>query len=144
MAHWQTTTFLHPFPARGTRQPSWHDAGTTTRSRPVTIAKPDMKCAFHTMNASKPVGKGGQVKVLFIPDDVEIMASPGEVLSEVARRAGVEIIESCGVGDCGTCEVLLRDQVSGDGFYIKSCVTKVPSQKDLLVIDTVGDAVPPW
>lgn len=84
------------------------------------------------------------MRVVFIPDNIEITAVPGERLSEVARRAGVEIVESCGVGDCGTCEVLLRDQVSGDGFYIKSCVAKVPTHKDKLVIDTVGDGVPPW
>lgn len=84
------------------------------------------------------------VKVLFIPDDLEVMATPGEVLSEVARRAGVEVIESCGVGNCGTCEFFLTDQVSGDGLYIKSCITKVPGHKDMLVFDTVGGAVPPW
>lgn len=144
MECWHTVTFLHPFPTREARQSNWHHAGTTTRNRPVTIAKPDLKRALLVMNASNSVEKGGKVKVLFIPDEIEIMASPGELLSEVARRAGIEIIESCGVGDCGTCEVLLRDQVSGDGFYLKSCVTKVPGHKDLLIIDTVGDAVPPW
>ncbi|CDF38999.1 unnamed protein product [Chondrus crispus] len=84
------------------------------------------------------------VKILFIPDNTQVMATPGERLSEVARRAGVEIVESCGVGDCGTCEVLLRDEVSGDGFYIKSCIAKISSHKEKLVIDTVGDGIPPW
>lgn len=84
------------------------------------------------------------MKILFIPDNTQVMATPGERLSEVARRAGVEIVESCGVGDCGTCEVLLRDEVSGDGFYIKSCIAKISSHKEKLVIDTVGDGIPPW
>lgn len=83
-------------------------------------------------------------KVMFIPDNVEIRASPGESLSEVARRAGVEIIESCGVGDCGTCEVMMVEQVTGDRIYIKSCVTKIPKDNKKLIIDTVGDSIPPW
>lgn len=64
-------------------------------------------------------------------------------MSEVARNAGVEIVESCGVGDCGTCEVLLVEE-SGDCMYLKSCVTKVPNHKAKIVIDTVGGSIPPW
>lgn len=83
-------------------------------------------------------------KVLFIPDNAQISASPGEPLSEVARRAGVDIIESCGVGDCGTCEVMMVEQATGDRVYLKSCVAKIPKDDKTLIIDTVGDSIPPW
>lgn len=115
------------------------------RSLPRKRVRTKIKVQFGARNALMSHGNESRVvQVVFLPDNTEVMAEPGEVLSDVARRAGVEIIESCGVGDCGTCEVLLRDEFSGDGFYIKSCVTKVPSHKDKLVIDTVGDSIPPW
>lgn len=82
-------------------------------------------------------------RVIFIPDNIEVTANAGDTLSNVAQSAGVEIVESCGVGDCGTCEVMMVDPVSGDRLYLKSCVTKIPENKTL-IIDTVGDSIPPW
>lgn len=101
------------------------------------------RATVRASNVSPHIAEG-IVRVLFIPDCVEIFASPGDSLSEVARRAGMEIVESCSVGDCGTCEVMLVDHPSADRIYLKSCITKVPHHKDSIMIDTIGDSIPPW
>ncbi|SHJ09614.1 Uncharacterized 2Fe-2 and 4Fe-4S clusters-containing protein, contains DUF4445 domain [Geosporobacter subterraneus DSM 17957] len=48
------------------------------------------------------------LKVKFIPENVEVMADPGENLIEAARRANVFIDAPCnGNGSCGKCKVKL-------------------------------------
>ncbi len=50
-----------------------------------------------------------KVRVHFNPDNVDIVAEPGENLLQVAIAAGVHINASCGGnGVCGTCKVLIE------------------------------------
>lgn len=76
------------------------------------------------------------VNVQFLPDDVTIDAQPGELLLEVAKRAGVFIPTGCLMGSCYACEVEL-----GDGTPICACISSVPDGKQHLTIYLYSDPV---
>mmetsp|Transcript_19882 Transcript_19882/g.48850 ORF Transcript_19882/g.48850 Transcript_19882/m.48850 type:complete len:126 (+) Transcript_19882:118-495(+) len=82
------------------------------------------------------------VKLVFLPQNIEVDAEPGECIANVAQRVGVDITISCGIGDCGTCEVAMVEEDGGGAFFIKTCVAKVPSHKDRLVLDVSGGLPP--
>eukprot|EP00904_Undaria_pinnatifida_P005999 jgi/Undpi1/2529/HiC_scaffold_13.g05908.m1 len=75
----------------------------------------------------------GQVGVRFIntsgDPDVCTAAYPGEILTKVAKRAGVKIATACNSGICGTCMTDLEDKNGKSyrpGFQVvRACVTPV-------------------
>lgn len=69
------------------------------------------------------------VTVHFLPNDIKVEATAGELLLDVAQRAGITIETGCISGTCGTCEVYLED-----GTVLRACITTVPSFKDSLTI----------
>lgn len=90
------------------------------------------------------------VSVLFAsPWDVTTEARPGELLYDVAHRAGVDITLGCCTGNCGVCEVEVKkfdctDGVSaedGAPIVVRSCVTPVPSLYRRIQIEQLSDAI---
>ncbi|KAJ8906950.1 hypothetical protein NDN08_003433 [Rhodosorus marinus] len=79
-----------------------------------------------------------KVRIRFLPEDVVVDAEPGECILDVAERGNVHIASSCGVGDCGTCEI----EMLPHNVWIRSCVAKVPSHKDEMSFDVVGSDIP--
>ena len=77
------------------------------------------------------------VSVRFLPDDVTVEAEVGELLLDVAERAGVFIPTGCLMGTCHACEV----EVEG-GNTIRACITAVPPQASELTINLFVD--PTW
>ena len=61
------------------------------------------------------------VSVRFLPDDVIVDAEVGELLLDVAQRAGIVIPTGCLMGSCHACEVEIED-----GNTIRACITAVP------------------
>ncbi|CAN0446839.1 unnamed protein product [Ectocarpus sp. 12 AP-2014] len=77
--------------------------------------------------------KKGQVGVRFIntsgDPDVCTAAYPGEIVTKVAKRAGVKIATACNSGICGTCMTDLED-ANGKSYrpgfqVVRACVTPV-------------------
>jgi len=81
--------------------------------------------------------KGQIMKIKFLPDDVEVEATPGEPMLEVASRAGVTIPTGCLMGSCHACEV----EVDGKQT-ICACITAVPPGKYQITINLFVD--PLW
>ena len=106
-------------------------ARTLPSSSSSLSAKPELnknkwEDVDRTLLSDSSGGKGitdGDVPVTFTQGNVTktTMAIKGQPLSEVASQADQFIKYKCGKGECGTCEVLI------DGQWVRSCVTKVPS-----------------
>jgi ferredoxin len=77
------------------------------------------------------------ISVRFLPDDIIIEAETGELLLDVAKKAGIEIPTGCLMGSCHACEVELDD-----GTPICSCITGVPCDRDSLTVHLYSD--PLW
>ena len=77
------------------------------------------------------------IAVRFLPDDIIIEAETGELLLDVAKKAGIEIPTGCLMGSCHACEVELDD-----GSQICSCITGIPSDQDSLTVHLYSD--PLW
>ena len=75
--------------------------------------------------------------VHFLPDDVTVEAEVGELLLDVAQRAGVLIPTGCLMGSCHACEV----EVEG-GNTVRACITSVPPRQAQLTINLFFD--PTW
>ena len=55
------------------------------------------------------------IKITFLPADIIIDAEPGEKITEVADRAGVDIPDLCGGnGACGSCKITIKEGNIGD------------------------------
>ncbi|MEG4022270.1 2Fe-2S iron-sulfur cluster binding domain-containing protein [Microcoleus sp. S13C4] len=76
-------------------------------------------------------------KVCFLPDNVTVEAEPGELLLDVAKRAGVSIPTGCLMGSCHACEV----EIDG-GDTICACISGIPSGKKQVTINLYVD--PTW
>ncbi|MEG4084972.1 2Fe-2S iron-sulfur cluster binding domain-containing protein [Microcoleus sp. POL10_C6] len=76
-------------------------------------------------------------KVCFLPDNVTVEAEPGELLLDVAKRAGVSIPTGCLMGSCHACEVEI-DQ----GDTICACISGIPAGKKQVTINLYVD--PTW
>ena len=76
-------------------------------------------------------------KVCFLPDNVTVEAEPGELLLDVAKRAGVSIPTGCLMGSCHACEVEID---GGDTIY--ACISGIPSGKKQVTINLYVD--PTW
>ncbi|MEG4213873.1 2Fe-2S iron-sulfur cluster binding domain-containing protein [Microcoleus sp. Pol14C6] len=76
-------------------------------------------------------------KVCFLPDNVTVEAEPGELLLDVAKRAGVSIPTGCLMGSCHACEV----EIDG-GDTICACISAIPSGKKQVTINLYVD--PTW
>lgn len=74
------------------------------------------------------------IKVRFLPDDVTVVAEPGESLLQVAERGGVFIATGCLMGTCHACEVELED-----GTAIRSCISSIPSDRSELTVNIYED-----
>ena len=77
------------------------------------------------------------VSVRFLPDDVLVDAEVGELLLDVAQRAGIVIPTGCLMGSCHACEVEIED-----GNTIRACITAVPQGRYELTINLFFD--PTW
>ena len=77
------------------------------------------------------------VSVRFLPDDVIVDAEVGELLLDVAQRAGIVIPTGCLMGSCHACEVEIED-----GNTIRACITAVPPGRYELTINLFFD--PTW
>jgi ferredoxin len=77
------------------------------------------------------------IKVCFLPDDINVLAEPGESILEVANRAGVFIATGCLMGSCHACEVELDD-----GEAICACISSIPQDRPELIINVYED--PTW
>ncbi|MFM7881596.1 MAG: 2Fe-2S iron-sulfur cluster-binding protein, partial [Microcystis panniformis] len=64
------------------------------------------------------------IAVRFLPDDIIIEAETGELLLDVAKKAGIDIPTGCLMGSCHACEVELDD-----GTQICSCITGIPGDR---------------
>ncbi|EME31828.1 hypothetical protein Gasu2_45260 [Galdieria sulphuraria] len=118
--------------------------GTTRKTNRAMVSRKPQLCQLRSV-ANFSIGN--QVKITFLPEGVSVLAQPGEPLYNVAERAGVELLFSCCVGDCGSCEVqvLSRQQTKKHRkLFIRPCIAKVPANKSELVLHTVGSDVPPW
>ncbi|MFY7934654.1 MAG: 2Fe-2S iron-sulfur cluster-binding protein, partial [Microcystis aeruginosa] len=49
------------------------------------------------------------IAVRFLPDDIIMEAETGELLLDVAKKAGIDIPTGCLMGSCHACEVELDD-----------------------------------
>lgn len=76
-------------------------------------------------------------KIVFLPDNVTVEAAAGELLLDVADRAGVCIPTGCRMGSCHACEV----EIDG-GQTICACISGVPSGKEQVTINIYFD--PAW
>lgn len=76
------------------------------------------------------------VQVRFLPDNIAIAAEPGELILQVAQRAGIHIPTGCLMGSCHACEVELDD-----GTPICTCITAVPTDRKELTIHLFSDPV---
>ena len=77
------------------------------------------------------------IKVVFLPDNVTVEAEAGELLLDVAKRAGVSIPTGCLMGSCHACEVEIDD-----GEAICACISGIPSGKKQVTINLYVD--PTW
>jgi ferredoxin len=68
---------------------------------------------------------------------VEISAEAGELLLDVAKRAGVSIPTGCLMGSCHACEV----EIDGEDA-ICACISGIPSGKKQVTINLYVD--PTW
>jgi ferredoxin len=75
-------------------------------------------------------------KICFLPENVTVEAEPGELLLDVAKRAGLSIPTGCLMGSCHACEVEMED-----GEIICACISGVPSGKDQVIINLYVDPV---
>jgi ferredoxin len=77
------------------------------------------------------------ISIRFLPDDVTINAEAGELMLQVAERAGVFIPTGCLMGSCHACEVEIED-----GETICACISAVPGGCKELTINLYAD--PNW
>jgi ferredoxin len=77
------------------------------------------------------------IKIVFLPDNVTVEAEAGELLLDVAKRAGVSIPTGCLMGSCHACEVEIDD-----GEAICACISGIPSGKKQVTINLYVD--PTW
>ena len=77
------------------------------------------------------------VTIQFMPDKVEVEATVGEPLLDVAERAGITIPTGCLMGSCHACEVELES--FGE---VCSCITAVPGGVERLTVHLFSD--PTW
>ncbi|WP_293359368.1 MULTISPECIES: 2Fe-2S iron-sulfur cluster binding domain-containing protein [unclassified Microcoleus] len=77
------------------------------------------------------------IKIVFLPDNVTVEAEAGELLLDVAKRAGVSIPTGCLMGSCHACEVEIDD-----GEAICACISGIPSGKKQVTINVYVD--PTW
>ncbi|MBE9076534.1 2Fe-2S iron-sulfur cluster binding domain-containing protein [Romeria aff. gracilis LEGE 07310] len=78
------------------------------------------------------------LQIHFLPDDVTVLAEPGEPLLQVAARAGVTIPTGCLMGSCHACEV----EMTGQAEPCCACLTAVPSSPAELEVNLFFD--PTW
>jgi ferredoxin len=76
------------------------------------------------------------IQVHFLPDDVKTTASVGELLLDVADRAGVQVPRGCMGGSCYACEVSLNDE------DVRSCITAIPPGHAVVTVHLFSD--PTW
>ena len=77
------------------------------------------------------------IAVRFLPDDIIMEAETGELLLDVAKKAGIDIPTGCLMGSCHACEVELDD-----GTQICCCITGIPGDQDSLTVHFYSD--PLW
>ena len=88
-------------------------------------------------------------KIVFLPDNVTVEAEPGELLLDVAKRAGLSIPTGCLMGSCHACEVEVDGgdvAVVGDLLVHELAGTvdehDAGGERALAVLDAREDALP--
>ncbi|MEN9207858.1 MAG: 2Fe-2S iron-sulfur cluster-binding protein [Gloeomargarita sp. GMQP_bins_120] len=81
------------------------------------------------------------VQVRFLPDDVTVVATAGESLLGVARRAGVMIPTGCLMGACYACLVDWESPATGLET-VQACLTSIPAGVTHLTVYLYQD--PTW
>ncbi|MEB3310878.1 MAG: 2Fe-2S iron-sulfur cluster binding domain-containing protein [Snowella sp.] len=76
------------------------------------------------------------VNVLFMPDEITTTAEPGDLILEVAERAGVFIPTGCLMGSCHACEVEIEADTP-----ICACISAIPDGVDSVTITLYSDPV---
>ena len=80
-----------------------------------------------------------EVTVTFLPSGVEVASYQGELLTDVCRRANVEITYGCQKGTCGACEVDVKSASAPGGFgrlrVCESVTTYEPME--IIILDKV-------
>ena len=77
------------------------------------------------------------IKVCFLPDNITVLAEPGEPILQVAERARVFIATGCLMGSCHACEVELED-----GEAVCACISSIPGDRPELTVNIYED--PTW
>ncbi|WP_199294476.1 2Fe-2S iron-sulfur cluster binding domain-containing protein [Anabaena sp. FACHB-1237] len=84
------------------------------------------------------------MKIEFLPDKVTTDAEIGELILDVAERAGISIPTGCLMGTCHACTVEL-DNGEDEPEIIRACISGVPPIKpgqEKLIINLFSD--PTW
>ena len=76
------------------------------------------------------------INVLFLPDEITIQAEPGELILDVAERAGLFIPTGCLMGSCHACEVEIEEDNP-----ICACISGIPSGIESVTITIYSDPV---
>jgi ferredoxin len=76
------------------------------------------------------------INVLFLPDKISTKAKAGELILDVAERAGVFIPTGCLMGSCHACEVEIEENTP-----ICACISTIPSGVSAVTITLYSDPV---
>ncbi|MCS7030973.1 MAG: 2Fe-2S iron-sulfur cluster-binding protein [Gloeomargarita sp. SKYG116] len=82
------------------------------------------------------------VEVRFLPDDVTVMATAGEPLLQVARRAGVVIPTGCLIGACYACVVDWESAATPEPETVQACLASIPAGVPYVTVHLYCD--PAW
>jgi ferredoxin len=74
-----------------------------------------------------------QVKVIFTPQQTEVLAEVGEPILNVADRAGIHIPTGCLAGSCHACAV----EIDNDTFC--ACISGIPGGRSPVIIGLYED-----
>ncbi|KAI8468236.1 MAG: hypothetical protein J3K34DRAFT_523129 [Monoraphidium minutum] len=84
--------------------------------------------------------------VYFKAEDIITEALPGDVIMEVAEKAGITIPGGCYSGNCGICEVEVKKVAAGEsaagagaGAVVRACVARLPPGYARVEIEMLQD-----
>jgi hypothetical protein len=69
-----------------------------------------------------------------MPENAEVPAMSDSSLAEAAEAAGVEVLYMCSIGECGSCEIEVVDEVTGGKRILRTCIAKVPRGKQNILV----------
>jgi ferredoxin len=139
------------------RPPSAAAAQRRRRQTAIVTFSSGDEATTTTTSSSSPTSPSApkakpQIEVHFRREGATAIASPGDVIMEVAAAAGVEIPGGCYSGSCGICEVDVF-KISGDGSgsggsgsgssgagaVVRACVARLPPGYARVEVDALPD-----